>query len=182
VRDTAAVIDAAVKLKEKGNSVFENSVLNWETSPNKALGDVAAAMVLYTLAYEMLSRVDPATGEVAYVRAQIQMARCLVNKAQAAVPLGQYQEAVSCCSLALEIDNRNVCAYYGRAFALKGNIYAYMHACIHKKYTYIHTYIHKYIHAYMHIHIHIHTYIHAYIHHTYILVTTYIHSFIHIYI
>jgi tetratricopeptide (TPR) repeat protein len=169
VRDTAAVIDAAVKLKEKGNSVFENSVLNWETSPNKALGDVAAAMVLYTLAYEMLSRVDPATGEVAYVRAQIQMARCLVNKAQAAVPLGQYQEAVSCCSLALEIDNRNVRTYYGRAFALKGNIYVYicMHAYIKNIHTYIHTYINTYMHTCIYIYIYIHTYMHTYIIHTY---------------
>jgi len=44
----------------------------------------------------------------------------LVNKAQAATALGQYQEAFSCCSLALEIDPRNVRAYHRRAVALQG--------------------------------------------------------------
>jgi len=116
-RDAAAAIDAAVKVKEKGNSVF-------------AQGDVAAAMMLYTQAYEMLSCVEPATEEVAYAREQIEMA-CLVNKAQAATTLGQYQEAVSCCSLALEIDNRNVRAYHRRAVALAGNTHTHTHTHTH---------------------------------------------------
>ena len=45
---------------------------------------------------------------------------CLINKAQAATSLGQYQEGFSCCSLALEIDPRNVRAYHRRAVALQG--------------------------------------------------------------
>merc|ERR1740130_2537336 len=54
-----------------------------------------------------------------YERALLQMA-CLINKAQAASTLGQYSEAFCCCSLALEIDPRNVRAYHRRAVALLG--------------------------------------------------------------
>ena len=66
----------------------------------------------------MMSLFEPQTEEQMYQRAHMQMAT-LVNKAQAATTLGLYQEAFSCCSLALEIDPRNVRAYHRRAMALQ---------------------------------------------------------------
>jgi tetratricopeptide (TPR) repeat protein len=93
-------------MKDKGNAAFVQ-------------GDVGAAMALYTSAYQTLAAVEPGTDQQMYERSVLQMA-CLINKAQAASTLGEYQEAFSCCSLALEIDPRNVRAYHRRAVALQG--------------------------------------------------------------
>lgn len=102
----AACLAAALAMKDKGNSAFVQ-------------GDVGAAIGLYTSAYQTLAAVEPGTDEQMYERSILQMA-CLINKAQAASTLGEYQEAFSCCSLALEIDPRNVRAYHRRAVALQG--------------------------------------------------------------
>jgi len=75
--DMADSIKAAVGLKEKGNAAFVE-------------GKVAEAMALYTQAYQTVSEVEPDTEEHMHERAHVQMA-CLINKAQAASTLGEYQ-------------------------------------------------------------------------------------------
>ncbi|MGB1601563.1 MAG: hypothetical protein ACPIOQ_53020, partial [Promethearchaeia archaeon] len=103
---SAAGIAAARTLKDQGNEVY-------------AQGELQKAMELYAQAYQMVSQVDASSDALLEERSRLQMA-CLINKAQAASTLGLYQEAFSCCSLALEIDPRNVRAYHRRAVALQG--------------------------------------------------------------